>query len=347
MISGQNQSVAENSTAIQAKGDVTVNQGITISQMGEIMLQLHKLVNEYTAQAASTADERFQKFQSAMLEKFADSSRANPDAFKDPDFQFTLGNAQKNCARDGNENTSELLVELLAARSLQPERNRMALILNQATETITKLTNEDLAVLTVAFALFYVSFGSYTYDQLIAKLNKCVSPNITELKNSSSCAYLEALGCASINHMIKRDIVDILRRQYSQSFSDAFSFDEIKKVSANPVITKSLFSMLYSDKEMFRFVITSNEAIIVKFREVGASDDEANLLQGLLNSRIWNVDAINEKLTNDFVSFPYLKSIWDSSEIKSLTLTSVGIAIAHSNLMRTNSIAAPLDLWIK
>lgn len=205
MIGGQDQSIGDNSTAIQAKGDVTINQGLTLSQMGDIMLQLQKLVGDFTAQAEQTANARFDKFREEVLDKFSDGKQANPEAFKDPDFQFLLKNAQVNYARDGNERTGKLLVELLAERSKLPQRDRTALILNEATDKISKLTDEDISILSLAFVLLNTGGGCQNYKTLVTHYKNAISPFIKDLRaETSSYTYMESLGCLSLNHLVGR-----------------------------------------------------------------------------------------------------------------------------------------------
>jgi len=44
---------------------------------------------------------------------------------------------------------------------------------------------------------------------------------------------------------------------------------------------------------------------------------------------------------------PLLFDIWSSTPLKNLSLTSVGIAIAHANATRLIGFDAPLEVWIK
>ena len=51
------------------------------------------------------------------------------------------------------------------------------------------------------------------------------------------------------------------------------------------------------------------------------------------------------KQQGDFMNS--LFEVWDNSPLKSVTLTSVGIAVAIANLRRKTDITADLGIWIK
>lgn len=369
MMGGQKQDVGDNSTAVQSTGPVTINQGISPKQMIEIM-ELLREFDKNTAEAYVKTNERIDIFQREMLEKFADSKNANPEAFKDPDFLFVLKNAQINCARDDGETTSKLLVELLAERSKRPSRDRTALILNEASEKVSKVTDEDLVVLGVCFLIFHSVTISPNSNDLLKSLNKNLKPFLSHLKTETSAyAYLESIGCLTKNNLIERDILSLFKEQYSEMFTDGFSTLEInniiddvdkRKIIINltqPINTTSKvnhyfnfknYSEMNSSPTLYRFVEQTRSKLILELNELDFTETEIANIVALLEEKSWSIDKITELLINNIEGFDRLLKIWKKSEMQQISLTSVGIAIAHAHLSNTiNDFNAPLSIWIK
>lgn len=380
MIGGQRQNIGDNSNAIQANGDVTINQGLTIPQMGEIMVQLQKLVGQFTAQAEETAQARFEKFQAEMLEKFADKSQANSEAFKDPDFQFLLRSAQVNYARDGNESTGKLLVELLAERSKLPQRDRVALILNEATDKISKLTDEDVSILSLAFVLLNTGGGCENYQTFVQHYKNAISPFIKDLKvESSSYTYMESLGCLSLNHLVSRSLLDIVNANYRELFTDGFTLKEltdsisdqtkhpqarnlvipVNAANSAQFLNVSSFGQLIvnsssvlppsnTQSEKFRFRVLSTADLDKLLDQIGLSDPDKAAVKSLVNSKHWSPQFMTDKLSTDVPEYSNLNNMWAKINFQKVNLTSVGIALGHASLARTYpQFKAPLSIWIK
>jgi hypothetical protein len=68
---GQNQQVGNGAVAIQAKGDVTISQGMTPDQMTQIMVGLAKQLALYQSDAETKVEERLNR---VYLEKRSFSS---------------------------------------------------------------------------------------------------------------------------------------------------------------------------------------------------------------------------------------------------------------------------------
>jgi polyhydroxyalkanoate synthesis regulator protein len=128
----QNQRVAEGGEAYQAGRDVVIHNGMSTEQMTEIMVSMARQFSIFQADAMRTVDERLGSFREEVLKTFAEPNRANPEAFRDPDFQYLLNEAQEAYARSGDDVVRDTLVDIIARRSLETGRTRMAMALNDA-----------------------------------------------------------------------------------------------------------------------------------------------------------------------------------------------------------------------
>lgn len=369
---GQDQDIGDNSFAIQTQGNVTVNQGMSLAEMGNIMIELNRIVTHFTSEAAAKAEERFQEFKEEVLKKFAQPGQANPNAFADPDFQFVLQAAQQSYARDGNDTTSSLLVELLASRSKLAKRNRLALILNEATYRIGKLTDEDVAILSIAFLLFNVNVEVASFKQWATHFRQFLLPFISDLKpGTSAYAYLESLGCLSRNSAIRRNIYEILFESYKLVFSDPFTMEDLYSKLGDQFNVSAVNSLVEYDWQPedwiemakmddidlrwspgikslgWRFNAQNIATLTSKVAAVELDDSHRQIIINFASSRIWEIERCRAHIAENIPELNDLFEVWDRLELQMIHLTSVGLVIGHASVSRVApQFETPLDVWI-
>src|ERR1700709_2560740 len=104
----QDQVAGKGAIAIQSARDTIINAGISANDMRAIMETLAAQIPTFTAMARDIVNERLQDFEEKVLQKFSTASQSvNPEAFKDPDFQYLLNRAQNAYARSGEEVTRD------------------------------------------------------------------------------------------------------------------------------------------------------------------------------------------------------------------------------------------------
>ncbi len=68
---------------------------------------------------------------------------------ENPDFQRALFTVQKEYALTGDDELGDLLVDLLIDRTKQDNRSLLQIVLNESLSVVPKLTNDQLAALSV------------------------------------------------------------------------------------------------------------------------------------------------------------------------------------------------------
>src|SRR5688572_5787969 len=121
----QDQKVGNGAMAIQSAGNTTVNHGLTPKDMHDLMKALSAQFPAVLAAAKQLVDSRFEDFEKRVLERF--SRDANPAAFADPDFVYSLRTSQHSYARCGDEKVRDNLIDLIAQRSKADTHSRLAL----------------------------------------------------------------------------------------------------------------------------------------------------------------------------------------------------------------------------
>lgn len=377
MFSGQKQEAGDNSTAIQAGNNVTINHGLSAKQMLEIMDTLGQKIQNYASDAQIIMEERLKKFQSEVIEKFSDPQKSRSEAFKDPDFQFLLRESQSSYVRDGSETTSNVLIELLSARSNVSQRNREALILNEACLKVNKLTDNDLIVLSSIFSLFYIRRSFSKYYEMVGYINFILEITQKIMDESQySTAYLQSLGCLDISNMISRE--NKIIEDNSELFTNGFSAYEIKECltpqSTLPLNMKmqSFISLCQNVNNIdscvngnnnftingendprfknlkLRTLFSNKGLMIENIEKTILSDEEKKKVLSLIDSKKWEKGKIIEKFNEDMPILKDIEKKWPSNILQKCTLTSVGIALAHAYIMKNfPDMDAPLSIWLK
>jgi hypothetical protein len=152
-MSRQDQRIGDQASGVQAARDVIIYGGMSPEQMTTIMVNMAKQLAFYQVEAQQTVESRLFSFREEILEKFTKSGEANREAFRDPDFQYLLNDAQIAYARSGDEAVRDTLVDIIARRSLETERSRMAVTLNDAATKAPLLTKNEFAELSLTYFL--------------------------------------------------------------------------------------------------------------------------------------------------------------------------------------------------
>lgn len=264
------------STNIQGKEVHVVNNGLGYAEVKEVVMDVFKAnFYELGEKANQIARERAEEILDEFLEKLNEVSPSLIEKTEDPDLQYAIFETQKSHARLGDNEISDLLVDVLIDRTINQEESFKKLVLNEALTVIPKLTINQIDILSLIYVFRYLSFlinipFEHYYTFLRPFINTVSVPN-----DEMFYQHLQFCGCISIS-------------------------------------------------------IGSSQAESIMERKI----------PGL------NKDSIKEKYTQ----YPELTTFmnkWDATKLCNSSLTSVGLAIALSNIKRRTGATFDLDLWIK
>jgi hypothetical protein len=350
----QSQKVAESGMAIQAAGSVTVSTGMSPDQMAEIMVGLAKQLALYQADAERVVDERLERFRGDIIAEFARPGRANPEAFKDPDFQYLLARAQHAYARIGDKEVGETLVQMVADRSLCSDRNRLSLTLNQAVEVAAVLTINEFAELGLSFMLTQtIAQGVGNMDQFVAYFEKHISPLLQHISiEVSSYSYIVSQGCASIIAITSSDVINLLNNAYGGIFCDGFTQEDLKAHLSNDdeklSLVKPYLIPCLNDSAKWQFRAQNAEQAKKMLEAEGLQLELAQNISALFENKMWQRARMIEKITQRLPDFSHLVDLWSKTPLRQMSLTALGTAIGHAYMHRVDpSFSANLSIWIK
>lgn len=348
-MSRQDQSVSEGGQAIQALGNVNINQGLSAEQMITIMEGVERQVQRGIGQAEQLVQARLDEFKQSVLEEFAKpDSTGDAEAFADPDFQHALHEAQKGFVRSGELGLKDELVKLLAQRSTEPGRTRTALILNEAIQTIGSLTSQEISALSISFVFCHLQIVSAPgLAQLFAEYRRWLAEFSQDYpENNFSYEYLHSMRCMTVNSISHSDIWNILTHRYENVFTTGFMQSDLP-TTLPPTAEEELFERIPAAPDgRMRFKAQNRSDVVTAMTAVMLDPQLQSELLSLYDRTKLSVDDFKAQFLAGVPELAEVVRRWDSTVAKSSNLTGLGKAIAHSALASRTEFRAPLSIWV-
>lgn len=344
----QTQQVGHGATAIQAAGNVVVNNGLSYSEVRSVVLDVfHSNFLQMAGEAKEVARQRAEEITDKFLEKLQKENSAGLSQASTPDFQYGLFSVQRDFARTADSNLGDLLVDLLVDRTKHPQRDMVQIVLNECLVVAPKLTNGQLSALAIVFFLKYCSSsGILTFEQFLAQFNQFVRPFIDTLpRGSASYQHLEFAGCGTVQ-VTSSSLEDILWTRYQGLFDkgvdaaelsgSAFYFNANQQLTGPCALDASKIQVRAQNLDHL-------EKLLAAYR---VSPEDAQRLRQAFGKNRLSAAEIKAKCIE---RVPYMQSLfdlWMSTQLHNITLTSVGIGLAHANIKRLTGEFANLSIWV-
>ncbi|HZT60715.1 MAG TPA: LPO_1073/Vpar_1526 family protein [Pyrinomonadaceae bacterium] len=342
----QSQVSGDESVNIQAK---EITFGLSYTEARQVAMDVFE-ANFFRLRniAAEVARKRAEAFLDSYLQKMADTGKeAIPEA-ENPDFQYALYSAQREYARTGDEQLGELLVRLLVDRTKESERNLMQIVLNESLTVAPKLTGDQLDILSIIFIHRYTkNNGLNNLDTLKNYLERLYIPFLSGLNTKASTyQHLEFASCGTIS-MGGISFGGAFRQNYPGLFSKGFTQEELQSTGLDSSKWPRLITSCLHNPELLQVGTIDNELVDKIGSEIGIDVEILEKLKGLQNSKLMSEVELGEYVVNVRPEINELLEVWNNSSMKNLTLTSVGIAIAHANVQRrVPGESINLSIWI-
>jgi hypothetical protein len=206
---GGNYHNENNSTNLKVVGNIAV--GINYHDAKEIALDVFKKnFLKLSEQAANTALQRAEELVKDFLNNLYDKNIEIIEKLQNPAVQYSLFNVEREYAKSGDNELKQQLLYLLIERTLSKERTLKQIVLDEAIETLPKLSVEQLNFLSFVFItdnltvkLFQNKFAKdndFDINEIINKLKKFCDFSTKDLRKHV-VGHLQYLGCI-------REIVD-------------------------------------------------------------------------------------------------------------------------------------------
>jgi hypothetical protein len=344
----QIQQVGQGATAIQAAGNVVVNNGLSYSEVRSVVLDIfHSNFLQLAGEAMEVARQRAEEITDKFLEKLQKENSDGLSQASTPDFQYGLFSVQRNFARTADSNLGDLLVDILVDRTKHPQRDMVQIVLNECLVVAPKLTNGQLSVLAIVFFLKYCNTsGILTFDQLSVQLDKFVKPFIDSLPSgSASYQHLEFAGCGTVQ-VTSSSLEDILWTRYQGLFDTGFDSVELNGAAFYFNAHQQLTGPCALDANKIQVRAQNVDHLEKLMTAHRVSPEDAQRLRQVFGKNRLGGSEIKARCIE---RFPYMQSLfdlWMSTPLDSITLTSVGIGLAHANIKRFTGEFADLSIWM-
>lgn len=330
----QEQNSGDNSTNVQAK-NIIINNGITVTEARDIALDIYKSnFLKLSESAASIAIDRVNSFTDKFLKELFKENQGVISEFGGPSLQIALLSAQKECAKSGDEVLEDTLCNILIERAKESARSLKQITFDEAISVVPKLTGKHLDILT--FNLL-VNEGHY-YIKSEGRLQLYLSDLIEFYVEigilSPEITHIEYVGCCRSNAKnygkpFPLNIVDV----YPGMFTNGFDIKTYKKeVGNDDKFTRLLIKCPYHHENV-QLNAHSIGDLHNLFKEGEYSKDEKLKIIGFIKKGVMD----SKQLKAVFVQIdPNSEIIFKGthSNIYTLELTPVGVAIALSNMQR-------------
>lgn len=146
------QIAGSHSTNIQIGGDLTI--GVSAEHARQIALEVFDAnFLRLSEQAARTAQERAQELADEFVRRLYDERPDAAEKLRNPAVQYSLFNVQREYAKTGNVHCKEEQLKLLIHRIASEEQSLKQIVLDEAIETLPKLSREQRDFIAYIFAI--------------------------------------------------------------------------------------------------------------------------------------------------------------------------------------------------
>ena len=351
-MSRQSQSGGDYSTNVQGSAVTIVQTGLSVEDAKQIAMELMRPeLERLTDQAAETAYSRAKEMvEERLLPRLTKVNPGGVETFADPDVQYALIAAQRAYARTGDKDVADVLVDILVDRTKETERNVRQLALNESLEVAAKLTADQFASLSLIWLITYTrNFSISNRDTLRTYIETHLAPHVPNVRKSrATYQHLEYAGCGAVGLGVHR-IEDVYGSTYASVFAKGFTANELSATFAGspPAHLNELLIPCLNDPSRQQFNAADEDNVKRRAAELQLSDTEVQSVVKLFNQQRMNRDEVRSFLLETHSAMEHLLDVWSNSLMQNMTLTSVGITIAHANCRRIMGTSpAELSIWI-
>ncbi|MDB5178109.1 MAG: hypothetical protein JWN01_52 [Patescibacteria group bacterium] len=360
MTGKSSQKAGNNAQQIQVETFVV---GINEKRVREIVDEkLVLALNDFTAEAASIARGRSEKFGSKLIGKMVKESALS--AFADPSFQILLVEAQKRAASTEREHDYDLLAELMLHRFKKGAHRSVRAGISRAVEIVDQVSDEALLGLTVLHAVSNfvpitgkIDIGLKTLDGLFGKLLDGNLPTGAEWLDHLDIldsVRISSLGGTKLLEDYWYEMFDGCVKNGMPKDSEALS--EAKKLLKDSKLDQTILIASSASEDYFKLDVRDKSAISRLQAMTNPKDGKTSHTRPLTNkemealTKIYDLYDGSSIPKEEFVhkidehqNLQQLREWWNLLKDQSIQITSVGRVLASSNAQRLDNTLPPLD----
>lgn len=345
----QNQAAGDDSTNMQASS-IVVHQGISYSDARDIALDVFK--SNFLKLSENAAGEARKRAEEITDEFLAELKERNPDGISElesPGMQHALFVAQKDYARTGDKDLESLLIDILVDRTSTEDRSLQQIVLDEALTIAPKLNAPQMDVLTANFlSIRTVNHSVNNLDKFATYLDTHIAPFLGATSASESCfGHLQYTGCCSIALVGGyKKIEELYLLNYPGLFMKGFDSRKLDELLPDSPIARQLIIPCLHDESLYQVYAMTADVLTNECERISVPPDDRPKLLQLFNQHKMSAAEVVTYVSGQRPEIGNLLKAWPDSHLSKLTLTSVGICIAHANFRRRTGLPLDLSIWV-
>lgn len=258
----QNLKSGNNSTNIQAQGSVYV--GMQYADIRQLFLDLFQQNYETLLEDANReAERRAAEVVDAVLNKLAELPPSLVENLREPGIQRALVQAQVEHATTGDHDDADIYANLLIQKIQHPAKNLTSIACQQAIETVGKLTQRHMDLLTCLFVVLKTNFPSVrSVEDWRNTLKRYLDPFAYAITSDLDVLrHLDATACIAYDTTLTIDVRVMLRSQHPELLTDPADIFQVLAGSNDEVF--SVLSAFDSGLGGLKSCFLSNKGIAI------------------------------------------------------------------------------------
>ncbi len=345
-----NQKSGDNSTNLQAGGNIVVNnKSIALFSIEEVAKQLMgsvfgELPDGTKKQIKSNQKSYFQAL-SENLGQIIKQNEELKEIINSPDFQYISKKSTISASRSSSGELHKNLASLIIKRINNNSEGLKRIVYDEAISTINKLTTDQLKIIALCYLLRYTSYDKIlSWETYKNYLDTNIKPFLNFKNTNAEFQHIEYTGCGSMG-IGSWDLINIYKRQYSFLFLNLIEKNQIDDLNLSEEIKKEAIAIdTKEDKYLIRF---KNKTDLEKYLNDKKIDKEvAHKLVSIYENNIKNNEDIKKKISEETNIGKELIKLLEDSNLAHLSLTSVGIVIGANYFEQIVGEKIDISIWI-
>jgi len=264
------------------------------------------------------------------------------NVFDDPDFALTLQDAIISSSRTSEEDIHELLSRILEER-IKSESNLTKLVLNEAVKTVSKLTVNQLKIITLLHLLKYTDLSKIDDElKMQVYLQFEVKPFLDISENITDYQHLQYAGCGYFD--ISIGLRAVMARKCPVLFIQDFVKSRIDYLKLPDDVKNELF-YYNEERNIYRSKMPTRLDMKNYLENTSLDKDIKAQLRAMYEGATLNFGDFTLAIEKSCEEGKQLMELLRTSNVSTFSLTSIGMAIAIKYYEQITNRKLDFDSW--
>ena len=281
------------------------------------------------------------------MSQLEDSTRQR---FQEPSIQFAVNETMKEYIRSGKEELGDDLIDLMIERLKVEEHTTKQSLIDEARQILPKLSNSAVAVLAMLTFVKLIFLRERTeFVRILEKLTSLAGELGTP--QSLDIAYLEQARCGQSLSFVtsNKNFVEEMKNTYDVLFSHPVSLEEFNQFMREYGINQEEKTPILL--AISSFFDTKAQSMTYKYSTFPESriKDEIKEYMNLLKDRLslYSEEEVRAYFLGISPMWQNVINLFERKDIKSFTLSPVGMYIGTRKLSRVLGEEVSIDIFYK